>query len=67
MEMVCEPRELEDSETADGPVLPVCEARVIERVVLGRAILGSGRVLFRDMLVIEIWFVKRREEPDSEE
>ena len=67
MEMVCEPGEMEDRGTADSPVLPVREARAVETVILGRFIPGGGPVLFGDRLVVEIWSVRRKEEPGSQE
>ena len=54
VEMVREPVEMKVRETADSLVLPVYESRPVETVVLGRVILGSGRVLSRDGLVVEI-------------
>ena len=66
MEMVREPGEMEDRGMTDSPVLSVREARAVKTVALGRVIPDDGRILFGDWLVMEIWPVGRREEPESE-
>ena len=67
VEVVREPGEAGSEGTADSPVFPVRKARAVETLVLGRVILGSGRLLPGNGLVVEIWADRGREEADSEE
>lgn len=60
LEIVRESREMEDRGKVDSPVRLAREARAVESVVLGRVILGGGRILFRDWLVVDVWSVRRQ-------
>ena len=54
VEMIGEPEYKEDRGTANCLVLPGCEARTVETLVLGRIVPGIGRVLLTDKLEVEI-------------
>lgn len=56
----CGPGQMGDRGTADSPVLPVREAGTVETMIFERIVLGCWR------LVVEVWTVKRGEEPESE-
>lgn len=45
---------LEDRRTADSHVLPVREARAVEREVIRRIVPGGWRILFGDTLVVKM-------------
>lgn len=52
---------------AESPVVPICVAGTVETVVFERIVPGIWRVLFVGRLLVEMWSVRKGEEPDSKE